>query len=38
MHRDLKPKNLGLMADGRLVVFDFGVAKLVRSRPSHEMT
>jgi len=30
MHRDLKPKNLGLMADGRLVVFDFGVAKLLR--------
>ena len=29
LHRDIKPKNLGLMADGRLVVFDFGVSKLV---------
>lgn len=29
LHRDIKPKNLGLMRDGRLVIFDFGVSKLV---------
>jgi len=29
LHRDIKPKNLGLMHDGRLVVFDFGISKLV---------
>lgn len=33
LHRDIKPKNLGIMADGRLVVFDFGVSKLVVRRP-----
>ena len=30
LHRDIKPKNLGLMHDGRLVVFDFGISKLLR--------
>ena len=34
LHRDLKPKNLGLMSDGRLVVFDFGVSKLIRRNPA----
>jgi len=29
LHRDIKPKNLGLMEDGRLVVFDFGISKLM---------
>jgi len=29
LHRDIKPKNLGLMGDGRLVVFDFGISKLI---------
>ena len=30
LHRDIKPRNLGIMRDGRLVVFDFGISKLVR--------
>ena len=30
MHRDLKPDNIGLLADGTLVLFDFGLAKLWR--------
>ena len=33
LHRDIKPKNLGLMpSDGRLVVFDFGISKLLRRK------
>ena len=28
LHRDLKPNNIGFMPDGRLVLFDFGLAKL----------
>ena len=30
LHRDLKPNNIGFMPDGRLVIFDFGLAKLWR--------
>lgn len=28
MHRDVKPDNIGFLDDGRLVLFDFGLAKL----------
>ena len=30
LHRDLKPNNIGFMPDGRLALFDFGLAKLWR--------
>ena len=30
LHRDIKPRNLGIMADGRLVIFDFGISKLLK--------
>ena len=30
LHRDLKPNNVGFMPDGRLCLFDFGLAKLWR--------
>jgi serine/threonine protein kinase len=30
LHRDLKPNNIGFMPDGRLCLFDFGLAKLWR--------
>jgi len=33
LHRDLKPDNMGLLSDGRLVLFDFGLAKLWRIEP-----
>jgi len=37
LHRDIKPKNLGLMHDGRLVLFDFGISKLVkRDEPAED--
>ena len=35
LHRDIKPKNLGLMDDGRLVLFDFGIARLVPCTRAH---
>jgi len=33
LHRDLKPNNIGFLADGRLALFDFGLAKLWRVGP-----
>jgi len=30
LHRDLKPNNIGFLPDGRLALFDFGLAKLWR--------
>lgn len=34
LHRDLKPDNMGLLADGKLVLFDFGLAKLWKIEPN----
>jgi len=31
LHRDVKPDNIGFTADGRLVLFDFGLSKLLPS-------
>ena len=28
LHRDIKPNNIGFLPNGRLVLFDFGLAKL----------
>ncbi|KOO31354.1 serine threonine-protein kinase ctr1, partial [Chrysochromulina tobinii] len=30
LHRDLKPNNIGFLPDGRLALFDFGLARLWR--------
>jgi len=36
LHRDLKPNNIGFLADGRLALFDFGLAKLWRIGPDDQ--
>jgi len=38
LHRDLKPNNIGFMPDGRLALFDFGLAKLWRISDSDDGT
>jgi len=39
VHRDIKPNNIGFVADGRLVLFDFGLASLwkLNDMPSDEL-
>lgn len=36
VHRDVKPANILVQADGRVKVTDFGIAKAVQTDPNHE--
>lgn len=38
LHRDLKPDNIGFLPNGKLVLFDFGLAKLWKCEPGESNT
>ena len=38
IHRDMKPSNIGIMSDGRIVIFDFGLASLWKHGPNSTFT